>query len=287
MRPLKRIAALAVALALMTGVALAEAWRVEKANESNFLGLLYALMYAYETPSSGDADAIEAAVAAIEAANAQDGAIARSVADHWKRVYLDPSYTLHLYDGGRSAEALKGTAIPDSAAHAFVVLGYELKNGKMTDELKGRCDAAGAAATSFPSTLLVCSGGATGKKNPKKNTEAGLMKAYLVEKWGIDPGRIYIDERAQTTLENAVNTFEILREQGVETITIVTSSYHQRWGQVLYNAMAAIFRQTYGSSAQIIENYCFDIEPENSRYRQDDRIALKQLASMLGLPEEK
>lgn len=283
---LKRIVALIVALVLLTGVAMAEAWNVKKANESNFLNLLYALMSAYETPSPGDAEAIEAAVAAIEAVDAQDGAIARSVADHWKRVYLDPAYTLHLYDGGRSADALLGTAIPDSPTHAFVVLGYELKNGEMTPELVGRCDAAGAAASAFPHTLLVCSGGATGKKNPKKHTEAGMMKAYLTEHWNVDPARIHIDERAMTTLENAVNTLEILREQGVQTITLVTSGYHQCWGQVLYNAMAAIFQQTCGYPVEIIENYCFDIEPSDKRYLQGDRIALKQLSKMLDLPEK-
>ena len=284
---IKKIIALAVALALMTGVALAAAWEVDQANESNFLDLLYALMYAYETPSSGDAEAIEAAVAAIEAVNAPDGAIARSIADHWKKVYLDPSYALHMYDGGKSAGGLLNTAIPDSPTHAFVVLGYELKDGEMTPELMGRCDAAGAAASAFPHALLVCSGGATGKNNPKNHTEAGLMKAYLAENWAVDPERIHIDERAMTTLENAVNTLDILREQGVQTITIITSGYHQRWGQVLYNAMSAIFQQTYGYSVQILENYCFDIEPSDKRYLQGDRIALNQLAKMLDLPESR
>ena len=155
----------------------------------------------------------------------------------------------------------------------------------MTDELVGRCRAAAAAARSFPSAILVCSGGATGKNNPEGRTEAGLMKDYLVDTCGIDAGRIFTDERAMTTLENAANTFEILRANGVETFTIVTSSYHQRWSQVLYNAMAALYSQAYGYSPRIVGNYCFPVDP-GDRYRHDDRIAVRQLTDMLGLSED-
>ena len=111
------------------------------------------------------------------------------------------------------------------------------------------------------------------------------MRDYLRNVCGIDEARIFTDERAMTTLENAVNTFAILREQGVQTLTVVTSAYHQRWGQVLYNAMAALQRLGSGYSAELVGNYSFPIEaPE--QFRQDDRFALRQLSSMLGLPRE-
>lgn len=284
MRRIAMIWLLALALGL-SAVARAEAWHIDRRNEQGFTALLYQLMAAYEEPSDGDGEAIDRLVDGIGAVNASDGALARAIAGHWKAVYLDPEYRLFLYDGGETAEALSQTGIPDSATHAFVVLGYELRDGKMTRELKGRCDAAAAAAKAFPNSIMVCSGGATGKHNPDKHTEAGLMKQYLAGERGIDPSRIHIDERAMTTLENAVNTLEILRQQGVQTFTLVTSGYHQRWGQVLYNAMAAIYGQSYGYEPRIVGNYCFDIEPSDERYRRDDRIALKQLASMLDLPE--
>ena len=112
------------------------------------------------------------------------------------------------------------------------------------------------------------------------------MKAYLVQRCGIDAGRIFIDEQAMTTVENAIHTFEILRAQGVRTITVVTSTYHQRWGQVIYNAMAAIYRLRYGYDVDIVGNYCFQIEPSHDSYRRDDRIAVRQLTSVLNLPKE-
>ena len=174
--------------------------------------------------------------------------------------------------------------IPVTGKHAFVVLGYELQDGEMTDELKGRCEAAAAAARSFPNTILVCSGGATGPNNPEKHTEAGLMKQYLVEVCGIEESRIFTDERAMTTAENAVNTFAIMKDQGVESMTIVTSSYHQRWGQALYNALAAIYEQQQGYHARLIGNYCFDTQPSMDAFLQHDRFAIFQLGEILGLP---
>ena len=225
------------------------------------------------------------ALEAIGSVSDTDLELATAILDHWKSVYLNPNYPLYLYQGEESAETLAVTNIPDSPTHAFVVLGYELKDGEMTDELIGRCNAAAAAARAYPTTILVCSGGATGDNNPEMHTEAGMMRDYLRNVCGIDEARIFTDERAMTTLENAVNTFAILREQGVQTLTVVTSAYHQRWGQVLYNAMAALQRLGSGYSAELVGNYSFPIEaPE--QFRQDDRFALRQLSSMLGLPRE-
>lgn len=283
-----RIFAAIVALALLAGAtALGEGYRVADGNQMNFGELLVDLMHAYERPEPGDDEAIVAALASIEAVDARDGVVAREIAEHWNRVYVnaDGSYQMYLYGGGDHATELEGTELVDSATHAFVVLGFELKDGQMTPELKGRCDAAAAAARSYPSAILVCSGGATGSNNPENHTEAGMMKDYLVREKGIDPARIFIDEQAMTTAQNAVNTFEMLRAQGIQTYTVVTSSYHQKWGQVLYNAMGVFYRQLYGYSATLVGNYSYDIAP-SERFRHDDRFAVRQLASMLGLSED-
>lgn len=285
---MKKLFAMLLLFALaLNSAALAEGYRLAEGSVKPFQKLLYALMKAYEKPAADDQQVIDAALSAIEAQSPSDGAVARAIADHWRAVYLDPDYPMYLYQGDGQAAELVEAGFQYSATHAFVVLGYELKNGEMTDELIGRCDAAAAAARAFPSAIMVCSGGATGDNNPQRHTEAGMMRDYLVNACGIDPQRIYTDERAMTTLENAVNTFAILRARDIETFTLVTSSYHQRWGQVLYNAMAALCNQVYGYSARLVGNYSFDIEPSDKRFRQDDRIALRQLSAMLGLPMEK
>ena len=170
-------------------------------------------------------------------------------------------------------------------ASAFLILGCRLENCAMTEDLIGRCGAAAATARAFPDSVLVCSGGAAGRSSPEKHTEAGMMKAYLAEECGIDPDRIFTDDRAMTTAENAINTLAILRKQGIETVTIVTSAYHQKWGQVLYNAMAAVYEIRYGYPVSILGNFCYNIGAEDEAYQHDDRIAIRQLSQILNLPK--
>ena len=245
-----------------------------------FGALLTSLVNAYEMPTEENRAQMEAKLAAIR--DADDQKLAKAIADHWKEVYLDPEYRLYLYPDGEVTEL---PDLPRGRTHAFAVLGYGLENGEMRPELKGRCEAAAMVARAYPEAILVCSGGATGNNNPEQHTEAGMMKAYLTEECGIDPGRIFTDERAMTTAENAVNTLAILRRQGIETMTVVTSDYHQKWGQVLYNAMAAIYEIRYGYPVKIIGNFCYNIGTENESYQRDDRIAIRQLGQILNLPK--
>jgi len=286
---MKRIiaAALAVLLTWAGTLAAAQTRWISEGNKTRFTALLTTLVSAYETPSEGDDARIDAKLDAIREVSVSDYDIAQAIAEHWRDVYLDDDYPLFIYrEGEERATSLEQTSLRDSARHAFVVLGYELKNGEMKPELKGRCAAAAAAARSFPSAILVCSGGATGDNNPSKHTEAGMMRDYLVKRCGIEASRIYIDERAMTTLENASNTMEMLQQQGIETMTIVTSTYHQRWGQAVYNAVAALYRHYFGYSVEIVSNYCYDTEPEHDMYRNDDRMAIRQIAQLLNVSME-
>lgn len=288
MRKMHRMLALLLAAALLvaTTAAADTGYRIAEGNDLRFGELLYRLKKAYRNPSEDDGAKIEGLLEVIRGENPDDGDVAQAIADHWKKVYLDPDYALYLYRGEKTAVTLERSDPAIGERHAIVVLGYQLENGEMRDELKGRCKAAAAAARSWPGAILVCSGGATGSNNPHQHTEAGMMKDYLVKKCGIDANRIYTDEEAMSTLENAENTFAILREQDIQTITIVTSTYHQKWGQVLYNAMSALYEKRLGYGAEIVGNYCFSIEPEEEAYRKGYNIALTQLASMLELSKE-
>ena len=283
----KRIALLLALLLIIIRVSgISEDYNIDGRNLEHFSVLLNDLLTAYEAPSGEDEQRIEADLEAIRAVSDSDGEIAQSIADHWRTVYLDGDYALCVHDGSERATTLEAAMPADIGAHAFVVLGYELKDGEMTKELIGRCTAAAAAARSFPDSILVCSGGATGENNPDGHTEAGLMKAYLTENCGIDAKRIFIDERAMTTVENALNTFDILDANGIESMTIVTSTYHQRWGQAIYNAVGALYGKSHGYSVKIVGNYCFETEPSNEMFKNDAQIAIGQLSSVLGLPRE-
>lgn len=283
---LRKALCLLLAALFLIGAAAAESYQVAEKNQPLFRELFSLLKAAVDSPAGRDDAAVDKVLEQIRGVSEADYEIARAVTDHWRAVWLDPFYPLYLYRGEEKAVTLERSNPPIGEKHAIVVLGYQLENGEMKDELKGRCKAAAALAKSYPDAIIVCSGGATGPNNPDGHTEAGLMKEYLVRACGIDTSRIFTDESAMTTLENAENTFEILRAKGIRTITIVTSDYHQKWGQVLYNALAAVYAQRYGYSVEIVGNYCFPIEPEEDSYRSGHRIALSQLSSMLGVPRK-
>ncbi len=263
-----------LAVCLAVAASAAAAYGETTRTEVSWVALIADLVAASGNPSDQAFERIDA-----DTERMQDP-VALSVAEHWKKVWADPDYRLYMYGTDDPAE------IPVTGRHAFVVLGYALQNGGMADELIGRCDAAAAAALAFPESVLVCSGGATGGNNPERNTEAGLMKAYLTEKHGIAPERIFTDERAMTTEENARNTLAILQEQQIETITIVTSSYHQKWGQTLYNAMSARYRQNNGYSVEIVGNWCWPVKKGEFTERSGMKIAVRQMCSILELPAD-
>ena len=244
------------------------------AESSLSVGVLLAdLTAAYLHPSAQSLEKIDADTEAL------DDPLASALAEQWKKTWLDPDYRLMMYGTDNPEE------IPVTGRHAFVVLGYALENGEMTEELTGRCDAAVAAATVFPDSILVCSGGATGGNNPEKHTEAGLMKAYMSEECGIDPERIFIDEQAMTTDQNMLYSMKILQEQRIETVTVVTSDYHLLWGQTLLGAMAAKVRQAQGYSVEIVGNWCWYTGTAIARQQRTFMITLSQINSILELPD--
>ncbi|MBO4368108.1 MAG: YdcF family protein [Clostridia bacterium] len=275
------IALLLVFLMLSAFAAKAEGYMPAVGNTDNFSQLLSRLFSAYTSPAEDDAEVIAALLEEIRAVEEADYEVASSVVSEWEETYLNPEYVLHISIGDEYAPELQGTALEDCHKHAFVVLGYALEDGEMKDELIGRCDTAAAAARTFPDAIIVCSGGATGQNNPLGRTEAGLMKEYLVEECAIDPDRIFIDESAMTTAENAWNSLAILREQGVETITIITSAYHMLRGMALYNAVSALYDLEYGYSVRIVENYCFDIQADAETKQREASFAVMQLGGIL------
>ena len=259
---------------------------IDPGNAQNISHLMTVLVNAYESPNEETDAAIDEALSNIQAISEADYELALNIMNNWCEVYLDPGYTLNMYLGEDNAPELASSGIPDSASHAIVILGYELSNGQMQDELVGRLEAAASLAHAYPQTFIVVSGGATGPNNTQGNTEAGLMRDYLVETCGIDPARILADERALTTADNALNTFAMLRENDVHSITIVTSSYHMRWGQVDYNVVAALYANRLGYDIESISNYCYDTEPAYDYYARGDRFAARQICEILGVPTE-
>ena len=120
--------------------------------------------------------------------------------------------------------------------HAFIVLGHKLNdNGTLSDEGKGRCDIAYKSAIKYPNSMIYVTGGGTSKYN-QSLTEGGQMYQYLVNVKNLNPKRIITEIRAKDTVENTKNTFKILKEGNIKSITIITSEYHVKRATLLFYA---------------------------------------------------
>jgi len=277
MKTLKQITALAIALLLLFTSAQAD-WKPARDNAARFRELMNLLEESI-VEEGPDPDAVDAVLEAIRRESADDYDIAKAIVDHWNATVLDREYRMFIYRGEDRAYTLERSGLDFGGKHAFVVLGFQLEDGEMQEELVGRCDAAAAAARSFPDSILITTGGATGPNNQFMHTEAGMMKDYLVREYGISTYRIYTDTLAMSTLENAVNSFVILEELQIDSMTIVTSNYHQRWAQILFNAMAAIYEKETGYKVRIVGNFNYMARPNASR-TSGVRVAIGQLSSL-------
>lgn len=281
MKTVKKIAALVFVFVLILSAAQADGWHAAEANQARFLELFDLLEASIAEGGSMDEGAADAVLEAIRRDSADDYDIAKAITDHWNSTVLNPFYAMFAHRGQETAYPLERSGLDFSGKHAFIVLGFKLEDGEMQEELIGRCDAAAAAARSFPESILITTGGATGANNPEGHTEAGLMKDYLIEQHGIDAGRIFAETEAMTTLENAVNSFRIMKRNGIETFTIVTSNYHQRWSQILFNAMAAIYEKESGYKVRIVGNFNYIARPDAKR-TAGCSIGLAQLRDLIG-----
>lgn len=104
-----------------------------------------------------------------------------------------------------------------------IVLGCRVKPSGPSRSLNERIDAAYAYLTEHPDAVCIASGG-QGKDEPM--TEAAAIRDGLVRR-GIDPERIYMEDRSTSTRENIRYSLEIIRSEGLpERIAIVTNNYH-------------------------------------------------------------
>ena len=248
--------------------------------------MLADLVRDYENPSRKSERTLESDLAGIRNKSEEDYELARVVMNNWKNVYANPKFRINKYSGGKHAKGLGSSKKLNSEDHAIVVLGYELYDGEMQDELKGRCDAAAAISRSFPKAMIICTGGPTGENNPLEISEAELMRAYLVDQCAIDESRVLVDTQAMSTVDNAINAMELLKAHDIHKLTIVTSSNHQRRAQTVFAVEAACYRQQYGYPVEIVGNYNYPVEASSQSSDADDRVTAMQIAYVLNLPEE-
>lgn len=106
----------------------------------------------------------------------------------------------------------------------MIVLGAKVNGDRPSRMLADRLNAAAAYLDKHPQAACVVSGG---QGSDEAYSEASVMQKYLVEK-GIDPARIYLEDRSTNTHENLENSLQLIRQEGLcDTVVIATQVFHQ------------------------------------------------------------
>ncbi|WP_044520418.1 YdcF family protein [Mycolicibacterium septicum] len=122
-----------------------------------------------------------------------------------------------------TAHAVPPVAGKDFTEPAIVILGYGLKpDGSMRAILYHRVLTGLAIAQAFPQAPVIVTGG-----NPQNGqTEAAQMRNLLVM-LGLPASRIIVEDRANSTVQNAQFSVPLAKKAGATGIIVVTSSTHQ------------------------------------------------------------
>ncbi len=121
------------------------------------------------------------------------------------------------------ATAAPPAATKDFSKPAVVILGYGLNDdGTMRTILRRRVLTGLAVAQFFPQSPIIVTGG-----NPRNGkTEAGQMRKMLLL-LGFPDSRIIVEDRSNSTVQNAAFTVPLAEAAGTSGIILVTSSTHQ------------------------------------------------------------
>lgn len=165
--------------------------------------------------------------------------------------------------------------LPEDDSLCIVVLGYGLNDdGSMKRELVRRLEVALASAEKYPNAYVLCTGGETSAQ--KGVSEAGQMGKWL-RKAGLSRDRLILETRSYSTTQNAQRSYALLAESypRVDSIALVTSDYHMRWGCALFAVMRH-WAVTHGSRELVlVGNAAYDTGNMNydSLYAQAQGIS--------------
>jgi len=121
------------------------------------------------------------------------------------------------------SQAEPAPAAKDFSKPAIVILGYGLNpNGTMRTILRRRVLTGLTVAQFFPQSPIIVTGG-----NPQNGkTEAEQMRNMLML-LGFPANRIIMEDRANSTVQNAQFSVPLAKQAGTSGIILVTSTTHQ------------------------------------------------------------
>jgi uncharacterized SAM-binding protein YcdF (DUF218 family) len=121
------------------------------------------------------------------------------------------------------SQAEPAATAKDFTKPAIVILGYGLKpDGTMREILRRRVLTGLIVAQFFPQSPIIVTGG-----NPQNGkTEAGQMRNML-QLLGFPANRIIVEDRANSTVQNARFSVPLAKQADTSGIILVTSTTHQ------------------------------------------------------------
>lgn len=110
------------------------------------------------------------------------------------------------------------------ADSVVIVLGAQVKNSRPTLILSGRIKSAAEYLTAHPGAVCIASGGQGADEDI---SEAECIRSVLISEFGIDSGRIYLEDKSNSTSQNLENSAEIIAENGLSrNVVIATDGFH-------------------------------------------------------------
>ncbi len=136
--------------------------------------------------------------------------------------------TMPLTDKLSSEDLTKLKA--DKGSNAIVTLGYALNpDGSMHDILIKRLEKTLEIAKELPDALIIVTGGV-----PQNNkTEGNLMAEWLIQH-GVEAKRIYPENYARSTVENALFSRYALAKHRIKNAVLISSGSHIRRADAIF-----------------------------------------------------
>lgn len=105
-----------------------------------------------------------------------------------------------------------------------------MPDGTLRPELVDRLQAVAVQSITAPLSPIIVTGGA-----PKNGiTEAAAMKEWLVRHF-VPADRVHVEDRAGSTVENALYSTRMIRDIGAQNAVVVTSATHIRRATADFN----------------------------------------------------
>jgi len=144
----------------------------------------------------------------------------------WKRGAVAAVAAVGLALGGAVPAVVHAEptpAVKDFSRPAVVILGYGLNpDGTMRPILRRRVLTGLSVAQFFPQSPIIVTGG-----NPQNGvTEAAQMRKMLLI-LGFPPDRLIVEDRANSTVQNAQFSVPVAKQTDNSGIILVTSTTHQ------------------------------------------------------------